>query len=465
MEHLYSVEVGRHFVEPAGTGAVPAGRSAIAKALISKKGQEEESESESESEDDPERPNLADSSDSESEAKVSACEISDSDSDGDGSIDMDNLREAWQRQAKFVKFAQAAAEMPSEEIAESRRARRRRRTTSVRFKPECKPGCRCAHGPHNGQPSTPRTRTSSSSSLSSGKTFLGHRDVMKPTPIEEAALQVFGFRTPGGDERETADWRHSSSPIWSPDDFVGLGRPTVPLLSDRDVNPYAVSSANALSVASLQTGSTMESPPGADEGRCRTESRSRSNEASREPTPQSSAEDGKFQFGVVSTYQKPSLNFMTRKESTISVVQKPDEWIEILVTIDSGACVTVMPKSLCQGISIVESPESKAGVEYEVANGASIPNLGQRRCEIMTVGNLEAKKLSFQLADVHKPLLSVTACADMGFDCFLGKAGGYLIDSQTSEKIPLERRDNLYVMKAWIRQDPEYTVESFHRRG
>jgi hypothetical protein len=105
----------------------------------------------------------------------------------------------------------------------------------------------------------------------------------------------------------------------------------------------------------------------------------------------------------------------------ISAIRLPDEWEEIEVTVDSGACVTVMPKGMCMGISVLENSLSREGAEYEVANGQSIPNLGERRCEIMTAGSATAKRITFQVADVHKPLLSITACADMGFDCFLGR--------------------------------------------
>ena len=72
--------------------------------------------------------------------------------------------------------------------------------------------------------------------------------------------------------------------------------------------------------------------------------------------------------------------------SGISAVQRPDEWVMIDVTVDSGACVTVMPSALSTGISIIENDLSRNGAEYEVANGESIAILGERRCEVMTVG-------------------------------------------------------------------------------
>ena len=128
------------------------------------------------------------------------------------------------------------------------------------------------------------------------------------------------------------------------------------------------------------------------------------------------------------------------------------------MTVDSGACVTVMLKGMCMGISVLENFLSRKGAEYEVANGQSIPNLGERRCDIMTVGSATAKRIMFQVADVHKPLLSITACADMGFDCFLGLEGGMLRDRHTHEVIPLDRNGILYTMKMWVRQDPSINI-------
>ena len=112
-----------------------------------------------------------------------------------------------------------------------------------------------------------------------------------------------------------------------------------------------------------------------------------------------------------------------------------------------------MPENMCEGINIFENDLVRAGAEYEVANGESIPNLGQRRCEVMTVGSLAPKKIVFQIAAVHKLLLSISGCADMGFDCYLGKEGGSLRDRTTGETIPLVRKGSLYVVKMWVRQD------------
>ena len=96
----------------------------------------------------------------------------------------------------------------------------------------------------------------------------------------------------------------------------------------------------------------------------------------------------------------------------LSAMRRPDEWIELEVTVDPGACISVMPSASCEGIDIAENELSRNGAEYKVANGATIPNLGERRCEVMTAGSLQPKRITFQVADVHKPVLGLSRCAD-----------------------------------------------------
>ena len=61
--------------------------------------------------------------------------------------------------------------------------------------------------------------------------------------------------------------------------------------------------------------------------------------------------------------------------------------------------------------------------------------------------------IAFQGADVHKSFLSVSRLADQGYECTLGKLGGFLRDVDTGDLLPLHRRDHLYVMRAWVKQD------------
>ena len=72
---------------------------------------------------------------------------------------------------------------------------------------------------------------------------------------------------------------------------------------------------------------------------------------------------------------------------------------------------------------------------------------------MMTENSTLPKRITFQCADVHKPLLSVSRIADLGYDCVLGGAGGELRDAVTGDVIPLHRRGNLYFLKGWVKSD------------
>ena len=77
--------------------------------------------------------------------------------------------------------------------------------------------------------------------------------------------------------------------------------------------------------------------------------------------------------------------------------------------------------------------------------------MGVRKCQVSTEGCTTDKLMHFNVADIRKPLLSITKVADMGFECILGKHGGYLMDTHNGEWIPIDRKGNLYTMKLWIR--------------
>ena len=146
------------------------------------------------------------------------------------------------------------------------------------------------------------------------------------------------------------------------------------------------------------------------------------------------------------------LSILMEKQNDLLAIMS-QEWTEIEITIDSGACDNVMPTNLTPHISLMQNENSRRGMEYEVANGEGLPNQGEKRCVMMTENSGLAKKIVFQCADVHMALLSVSRVADLGYQCSLGKDGGELVDMVTGDKIPLHRRGNLYVMRAWVRQD------------
>ena len=146
-------------------------------------------------------------------------------------------------------------------------------------------------------------------------------------------------------------------------------------------------------------------------------------------------------------------NAMLEKKG-LSAVKGEEEWVEIEPTADSGACDTVIPRAMADVIPIMPSLASLRGMEYKVANGQSIPNLGERRCLIWTEGATESKKINMQVADAHKGLLSLSRCAGMGLESRLGRRAGALVCETTGEVLPLARKGNLYVLRVWVKAAP-----------
>ena len=109
---------------------------------------------------------------------------------------------------------------------------------------------------------------------------------------------------------------------------------------------------------------------------------------------------------------------------------------------------------MCSDIQLHESSQQRQNVEHEVANGHTIPNEGERRCLMMTIGGNDSEK---DHVSGGKPLLSITRVADAGFECHLNSKGGCLLDVHTGERVPINRFGNSYTMRAWIKDDKRQT--------
>jgi hypothetical protein len=93
-------------------------------------------------------------------------------------------------------------------------------------------------------------------------------------------------------------------------------------------------------------------------------------EAASKPSSASQRCNGMFIFDY--TAQSKSM----LSAATPSGGEDRDEWVEVEMTADTGACDTVIPKDMCASIPIKDSLQYLRGMEYEEANGDSIPNLG-----------------------------------------------------------------------------------------
>ena len=134
----------------------------------------------------------------------------------------------------------------------------------------------------------------------------------------------------------------------------------------------------------------------------------------------------------------------------IMAVTGDGEWELLEFAVDSGATETVVPPDVLHCINLMQGAASKRGVEYEVANGEKIPNLGEKKF----VGTSEEgteRNMTAQVCDVNKALLSVKRVVKAGNRVVFDEDGSYIEDKQTGEKMWMEENNGMYILKLWVR--------------
>ena len=97
------------------------------------------------------------------------------------------------------------------------------------------------------------------------------------------------------------------------------------------------------------------------------------------------------------------------------------------------------------------SPGSIRGQNYLSASNERIPNLGQQTLEVRTDEGA-GMNVTFQMADVSRPLNSVGKVCDNNKRVIFGKRGGVIWDMETNELTKFGREpDGVYELNLWIR--------------
>ena len=118
------------------------------------------------------------------------------------------------------------------------------------------------------------------------------------------------------------------------------------------------------------------------------------------------------------------------------------------MAIDSGAVDSVGPKSMAEDISIKDTPASRAGLKYRAANGTSIDNSGEKTIQGVTKQGRKVG-MTFQIADVTKPLGAVRAMLAAGNKVVFEKGNSYIEDKTRTIRTPIEERNGGYVFDIW----------------
>ena len=91
------------------------------------------------------------------------------------------------------------------------------------------------------------------------------------------------------------------------------------------------------------------------------------------------------------------------------------EWIKVEAYVDSAAVATVMQQDLIPSIKTVESEGLRNGYIWWSASGHPIRNEGQKVVPLKTTCG-KKRRMTFQIAKVSKPLVSVDALNETGHD-------------------------------------------------
>ena len=109
-------------------------------------------------------------------------------------------------------------------------------------------------------------------------------------------------------------------------------------------------------------------------------------------------------------------------------------------------------------MELKEGPQSLRGVEYEVANGKKIPNLGQKLFVTHSEDGTKRQVLA-QVCEVNKALLSVSKMVSRGYKVVIGELDengnriSYIEDNTTNERLWIEEENGMYALKVWVRTD------------
>jgi len=137
-------------------------------------------------------------------------------------------------------------------------------------------------------------------------------------------------------------------------------------------------------------------------------------------------------------------------EGLKSVEEVVPEWEGIEMAVDSGASESVVSEDMLTGVETVEGYAQKKGVQYEVADGTLIPNLGEKKFVAVSDAGV-TRAMKAQVCDVNKALLSVHRVVQAGNRVVFAASGSYVQDETSGETMALTEKGGMYMLKLWVK--------------
>ena len=129
------------------------------------------------------------------------------------------------------------------------------------------------------------------------------------------------------------------------------------------------------------------------------------------------------------------------------------EWVDtyIEVTLDSGCCEHVLDLADMPGYAafITDSPGSRRQQNFIVGNGCEVPNEGQLKLNLESSVGEKFNKIQsvFQVAEITRPLMSVSRITDLGLKCLFDDKKAEAMNHKHEVLCTFERKGGLYVAR------------------
>ena len=143
--------------------------------------------------------------------------------------------------------------------------------------------------------------------------------------------------------------------------------------------------------------------------------------------------------------------------------EEEPEFIEMEMTLDTGATVHAADRVDFPGCLVLESPGSKAGQHFQTAGKKTIPNEGQANILLSTLDGIDMA-MTVQIAKISRPLLSVTKMTESGEITVLCKKDVALIlDGQGKTVATFAKKGGLYICMMKYKNPKFKKAEDFPR--
>ena len=125
---------------------------------------------------------------------------------------------------------------------------------------------------------------------------------------------------------------------------------------------------------------------------------------------------------------------------------------------DSGVAESVAPPTVSERPAVWDP--NTASQRYWTASGETVGNQGVKVVRSRTQGG-RLVEMRCQIANVAKPLNSVSKICDKGDEVVFQASGGYVRNIENCAKIPFKGREGVYVLSTWS----EEPTSVFNRWG